>query len=192
MMHAELLTYEKAWVDYQLAGDRWYALSSPLKDVVSGDFYTDQSGTEEQEYFTPINWSKDNSRTAPSVYQRGWKGDAATMVVSTGGTEKRAIAGNWSAVYNKADEGYDAGTGFSLKVLDLPEGTNNATFRLPKADESYTYSGGTTTAPETKPITRTNANKLHITDLSKETVTSISVFSPYSLSASASFRYSVT
>lgn len=175
MLHAELLTYKKAWVDYQLEKGRWYALSSPLKDVVSGDFYTDQSGMEEQEYFTPINWSKDNSRTAPSVYQRGWKGDAAMMVVSTGGTEKRAIAGNWSAVYNKADEGYDAGTGFSLKVLDLPEGTNNATFRLPKADESYTYSGGTTTAPETDPITRTNANKLHITDLSKETVTSISV-----------------
>lgn len=176
MMHAELLTYEKAWVDYQLAGDRWYALSSPLKDVVSGDFYTDPSGMEAQEYFTPINWSdKDNSRINPSVYQRGWKGDAATMVVSTGGTEERAIAGNWSAVYNKADEGYDAGTGFSLKVLDLPEGTNNATFRLPKADESYTYSGGTTTAPGTKGITRTDVNKLHVTDLREGTVTSISV-----------------
>lgn len=177
MMHAELLDYKKAWVDYQLEKGRWYALSSPLKDVVSGDFYTDPSGTEKQEYFTPINWSdKDNSRTAPSVYQRGWKNADATMVgVSTNGTEERAIAGNWSAVYNKADEGYDAGTGFSLKVLDLPEGTNNATFRLPKADTEYTYSGGTTTAPETEPITRTNANKLHITDLSKETVTSISV-----------------
>lgn len=177
MMHAELLDYKKAWVDYQLEKGRWYALSSPLKDVVSGDFYTDPSGTEKQEYFTPINWSdKDNSRTAPSVYQRGWKDANATMVgVGSGDTGKRAIAGNWSAVYNKADEGYDAGTGFSLKVLDLPEGTNNATFRLPKADESYTYSGGTTTAPETDPITRTNANKLHITDLSKETVTSISV-----------------
>lgn len=175
MMHAELLTYEKAWVDYQLAGDRWYALSSPLKDVVSGDFYTDQSGMEEQEYFTPINWSKDNSRTNPSVYQRGWNADATMVGVGSGDTGERAIAGNWSAVYNKADEGYDAGTGFSLKVLDLPAGTNNATFRLPKADESYTYSGGTTTAPETEPITRTNANKLHITDLSKETETSISV-----------------
>lgn len=179
MMHAELLTYEKAWVDYQLAGGRWYALSSPLKDVVSGDFYTDQSGMEEQEYFTDITWSADdNSRTNPSVYQRGWK-DAnanATMVgVGSGDTGERAIAGNWSAVYNKADEKYNAGTGFSLKVLDLPEGTNNATFRLPKADTEYTYSGGTTTAQETDPITRTNANKLHITDLSEETVTSISV-----------------
>lgn len=175
MMHAELLTYEKAWVDYQLAGDRWYALSSPLKDVVSGDFYTDQSGTEEQEYFTPINWSNDNSRTAPSVYQRGWKGDAATMVgVGSGDTRERAIVGNWSAVYNKADEGYDAGTGFSLKVLDLPEGTNNATFRLPKADTKYTYSGGTT-ATETKVITRTDAHRLHVTDLNTEATTSITV-----------------
>lgn len=176
MMHAELLDYKKAWVDYQLAGGRWYALSSPLKGVVSGDFYTDQSGTEEQEYFTPINWSdNDNSRTNPSVYQRGWKDANATMVGVGNGTEKRAIAGNWSAVYNKADEKYNAGTGFSLKVLDLPEETSNATFRLPKADTEYTYSGGTTTAQETDPIIRTDANKLHITDLREGTVTSISV-----------------
>lgn len=188
MMHAELLTYEKAWVDYQLAGGRWYALSSPLKDVVSGDFYTDPSGTEKQEYFTDItfdgkingtissagNVNKDNSRTNPSVYQRGWKGDAATMVgVGSGDTGERAIAGNWSAVYNKADEGYDAGTGFSLKVLDLPAGTNNATFRLPKADTKYTYSDGTTATEGT--ITRTNANKLHVTDLNAGATTSISV-----------------
>lgn len=173
MMHAELLTYKKAWVDYQLAGDRWYALSSPLKGVVSGDFYTDQSGMEEQEYFTDITWSAtDNSRTAPSVYQRGWKDANATMVgVGSGDTGVRAIAGNWSAVYNKADEGYDAGTGFSLKVLDLPEETNNATFRLPKADESYTYSDGITATEET--ITRTNANKLHVTDLGAEATTTV-------------------
>lgn len=177
MMHAELLTYKKAWVDYQLEKGRWYALSSPLKDVVSGDFYTDPSGTEKQEYFTPINWSdKDNSRTAPSVYQRGWKDANATMVgVGSGDTGKRAIAGNWSAVYNKADEGYDAGTGFSLKVLDLPADTTGAIFRLPKADESYTYSGGTTTAQETDPITRTNANKLHVTDLNTENTSPITV-----------------
>lgn len=175
MMHAELLTYEKAWVDYQLEKDRWYALSSPLKGVVSGDFYTDPSGTEKQEYFTPINWSdNDNSRTAPSVYQRGWKRDAATMVGVGNGTEERAIVGNWSAVYNKADEKYNAGTGFSLKVLDLPEETSNATFRLPKADTKYTYSDGTTA---TSTIDRDDANKLHVTDLNAgaTTPTSISV-----------------
>lgn len=170
MKHAELLDYKKAWVDYQLAGDRWYALSSPLKGVVSGDFYTDPSGIEAQEYFTDIIWSDDNSRTNPSVYQRGWKGDAATMVVSTGGTEERAIAGNWSAVYNNADEEYNVGTGFSLKVLDLSAG--NATFRLPKADTEYTYSGGTTA---TSIIDRDDANKLHVTDLNTEATTPITV-----------------
>ena len=189
MMHAELLDYKKAWVDYQLEKGRWYALSSPLKDVVSGDFYTDPSGTEKQEYFTDItfdgkingtissagNVNEDNSRTNPSVYQRGWKGDAATMVVSTDGTEERAIVGNWSAVYNKADEKYNAGTGFSLKVLDLPEGTNNATFRLPKADTKYTYSDGITATEGT--INRDNAHTLHVTDLNAgaTTPTSISV-----------------
>lgn len=190
MKHAEYLLYNKAWVDYQLTGGRWYALSSPLKGVVSGDFYTDPSGMEAQEYFTDItfdgkingtissagNVNENNSRTNPSVYQRGWKGDDVTMVgVGSGDTGERAIAGNWSAVYNKADEGYDAGTGFSLKVLDLPEGTNNATFRLPKADTKYTYSGGTTTAQETDPITRTNANKLHVTDLNSENTSPITV-----------------
>lgn len=177
MMHAELLDYKKAWVDYQLEKGRWYALSSPLKDVVSGDFYTDPSGTEKQEYFTPINWSdKDNSRTAPSVYQRGWKGDAATMVgVGSGDTGERAIAGNWSAVYNNAEEEYNAGTGFSLKVLDLPADTTGAIFRLPKADESYTYSDGITATEGA--INRDDAHKLHVTDLNAgaTTPTSISV-----------------
>ena len=174
MMHAELLDYKKAWVDYQLTGGRWYALSSPLKNVVSGDFYTDQSGAEAQEYFKDIKWSNDNSRTNPSVYQRGWKEANATMVgVGTGEAGERAIAGNWSAVYNKADEKYDAGTGFSLKVLDLPKEVNNATFRLPKADESYTYSGGTITTEGT--ITRTYANKLHVTDLNAVATNPITV-----------------
>lgn len=176
MLHAELLDYKKAWVDYQLAGGRWYALSSPLKDVVSGDFYTDKnSGKEESEYFKDIKWSdNDNSRTNPSVYQRGWKNADATMVgVGTNGTEERAIAGNWSAVYNKADEEYNAGTGFSLKVLDLPEGTNNATFRLPKADTKYTYSDGTTATEGT--INRDNAHTLHVTDLNTEATTPITV-----------------
>lgn len=95
--------------------------------------------------------------------------------VGSGDTGERAIAGNWSAVYNKADEGYDAGTGFSLKVLDLSANTTGAIFRLPKADESYTYSGGTTTAPGPNGITRTNANKLHVTDLNTENTSPITV-----------------
>lgn len=141
MLHAEYLLYNKAWVDYQLGKGRWYTLASPLKAVYAGDFYTDKSGTEGSEYFQPIEFkygtnSTDNNRFSPSVYQRGWKGSNATMVGTPGG--ERAIAGNWSALYNKVDEAYTPGTGFSLKVQDIAD-NSSAIFRLPKADDSYTY-----------------------------------------------------
>ena len=136
MLHAEYLLYNKAWVDYQLDKGRWYTLASPLKAVYAGDFYTDGStGTEGSKYFKDITFNTtDNNRFNPSVYQRGWK---ESGLVGTPGGE-RAIAGNWSALYNKVDEAYTPGTGFSLKVQDIADNTS-ATFRLPKADGSYTY-----------------------------------------------------
>lgn len=142
MLHAEYLLYDTAWVDYQLDKGRWYTLASPLKAVYAGDFYTDKSGTEGNEYFQPIEFnygtnSTDNDRFSPSVYQRAWKGSAAMMVIGNNqNNEERAIAGNWSALYNDVAEAYTPGTGFSLKVQDV---TDSATFRLPKADLSYTY-----------------------------------------------------
>lgn len=138
MLHAEYLLYDTAWVDYQLDKDRWYTLASPLKAVYAGDFYTDKLGTEGNEYFQPIYYSEnDNSRFNPSVYQRGWKGSTTTLQLADNkGTKDVAVAGNWSALYNDVAEAYTPGTGFSLKVQDV---TGNATFRLPKADGSYTY-----------------------------------------------------
>ncbi len=159
MLHAELLTYEKAWVDYKLESDKWHTLASPLQGVVAGDFYTDsKTGTEESEYFQPIEFNttendgiEDNSRFSPSVYQRGWGKDAKMITVRDGGTTTPntvAVQGNWSAVYNNVEEAYTPGTGFSLKVLDMPTGADdNAVFRLPKADGSYSYyTNGSTTS----------------------------------------------
>lgn len=136
MLHAEYLLYDTAWVDYQLGKGRWYTLASPLKAVYAGDFYTDKSGTEGNEYFKPIYYSEsDNSRFNPSVYQRGWKGNAILQTLNNE-TKDVAISGNWSALYNDVAEAYTLGTGFSLKVQDV---TDSATFRLPKADGSYKY-----------------------------------------------------
>lgn len=139
MKHAEYLLYNKAWVDYQLGKGRWYTLASPLKAVVAGDFYTDSStGTEGSEYFKDITFNTtDNNRFNPSVYQRAWKG-SATLQTLNSETKDVAISGNWSALYNDVAEAYTPGTGFSLKVQDLPTGSQ-ALFRLPKADGSYTY-----------------------------------------------------
>lgn len=140
MLHAEYLLYDTAWVDYQLDKGRWYTLASPLKAVYAGDFYTDISGTEGSEYFKDITFNTtDNSRFSPSVYQRAWKGSAAMMVIGNNqNNEERAIAGNWSALYNDVAEAYTPGTGFSLKVQDIAD-NSSAIFRLPKADGSYKY-----------------------------------------------------
>lgn len=137
MLHAEYLLYDTAWVDYQLGKGRWYTLASPLKAVYAGDFYTDSStGTEENEYFQPIYYSEsDNNRFNPSVYQRGWKGNAILQTLNNEAKDV-AISGNWSALYNDVAEAYTPGSGFSLKVQDA---TGNVTFRLPKADGSYKY-----------------------------------------------------
>ena len=151
MLHAELLQYEKAWVDYKLESGKWHTLASPLQGVVAGDFYTDsETGTEESEYFKDIKFNttdndniEDNSRFQPSVYQRGWDKDAKMITVENTESNTVAVQGNWSAVYNNVYEEYKPGEGFSVKVLDMPkverEEVKNAIFRLPKADPSYSY-----------------------------------------------------
>lgn len=162
MLHTELLIYEKAWVDYELAKGRWYTLASPLQGVVAGDFYTDQTtGREAQEYFSPITFDGNasynkgnvkNNRFNPSVYQRGWKGQ--TFLITTGNGENTsdsknvAISGNWSSVYNDVKVDYSEGQGFSLKVQDIADGSS-ALFRLPKADDTYTYYNNDGTAGST-------------------------------------------
>ena len=187
MLHAELLQYDTAWVDYKLENGKWHTLASPLQGVVAGDFYTDSDdATEKQEYFTPITFVNDendganrendgvnynndnieNSRFSPSVYQRGW--DKEAKMVSVGETEgtSLAIQGNWSAVYNNVYEAYNPGKGFSIKVLDMPKNSNTeAIFRLPKNDDSYSYydSKGNETETSASSITREGAGKLKIT-----------------------------
>ena len=156
MLHTELLSYGKAWVDYELEKGRWYTLASPLQGVVAGDFYTDKSGKEGQAYFSDIKYDPNNNdRFNPSVYQRGWKG-SATLQTLNDGPKNVAIEGNWSSVYNDVTVPYSEGTGFSLKVQDIT--ADKALFRLPKADGSYTYynsDGSTASTPQTETITRT-------------------------------------
>lgn len=175
MLHAERLTYNKAWVDYKLNGGQWYTLASPLQNVVAGDWYTQNTGQQTTEYFKDINFNTtDYSRFQPSVYQRGWKKVANMITIGNGssnidGDRTVAIAGNWSAVYNDVTVPYEPGQGFSVKVLNLPMTENNssALFRFPKADTNYSYyqSENTTTGTNSQNITRSNPGKLESNEL---------------------------
>ncbi len=173
MKHAEYLLYDTAWVDYQLTGGRWYTLASPLQGVVAGDFYTDSStGKESSEYFKNIEFNtttndgiEDNNRFNPSVYQRAWKGNATLITTgnnSSGTSKDVAVSGNWSALYNDVTDAYTPGTGFSLKVQDLTNTDKKALFRLPKADEGYSYysQDGVTGPSEKRSVSRYKPGRL--------------------------------
>lgn len=165
MLHAEQLIYNKAWMDVSMPTKEWTLVSLPLRDVVSGDWYTSTTGTQtELPYFKDITFNdQTNDRRNPAVYQRSWD-ENATIVDSpinngngTVGFSTSTVA--WSAAYNDASVPYVAGGGYSLSARDVTGGNGTLSFRFPKADTQYDYSTGTGT------FTRNNSGKLLVSGL---------------------------
>ena len=169
MMHAELLhpEYQKAWVDYELAPNRWYTLASPLQGIVAGDWYVPSANyRQETEYYQPITFKTNrHNRFNPAVFQRGWdEGNTAIRYDNNvSGRTQNTITANWSIVYNDVTVPYTPGQGFSLKVVPKNTMTGNTLFRLPKADTEYSYYHTNGTTDHTVTIaedSRRNAGRL--------------------------------
>lgn len=162
MLHAEQLIYTKAWMDMAVPTKKWTLVSTPLRDVYAGDWYTKSTGTQaEERYFTGITFDDGGySRLDPAVYQRSWD-ENATIV--EGQTTNANVGFNtstpmWSAAYNDASVPYTAGAGFSIKAANASDGTpGSLVFRFPKADTNYEVSTGT--------IERANEGRLFISGL---------------------------
>lgn len=162
MLHAEQLIYTKAWMDMAVPTKKWTLVSTPLRDVYAGDWYTKSTGTQaEERYFTGITFGNGGySRLDPAVYQRSWDEDATIV---EGQTTNANVGFNtstpmWSAAYNDASVPYTAGAGFSIKAANASDGTaGSLVFRFPKADTDYDVSTGT--------IDRTNEGRLFISGL---------------------------
>lgn len=156
LLHAERLSYEKAWVEYALTPDRWYTLGSPLRQSYAGEWYApNNDACQATPYFKNVTYNTtDYHRFAPAVYQRSWDKAKSTLYylepysankpqearVDTT-TENIYQAANWSAVYNDVREAYSQG-GFSVKVNGIGIGAQKYTkslFRLPKEDTDYGY-----------------------------------------------------
>ncbi len=163
MLHAEQLIYTKAWMDMAVPTKKWTLVSTPLRDVYAGDWYTKATGTQaEERYFTGITFGNGGySRLDPAVYQRSWD-ENATIVESQTTTATvgfKTSTPTWSAAYNDASVPYTAGAGFSIKAANASGGTaDSLVFRFPKADTDYDeVSTGT--------IDRTNEGRLFISGL---------------------------
>ena len=178
LLHAERLTYEKAWVEYALTPDRWYTLGSPLRQSYAGEWYApNNDACQATPYFKDVTYNTtDYHRFAPAVYQRSWDKAKSTLyyldtysaenpqtanVKTT--TENIYQAANWSAVYNDVREAYSQG-GFSVKVNGIGIGAQKYTkslFRLPKEDTAYGYyTELNKTDEQTYPVDRTYHHKL--------------------------------
>lgn len=165
LRHQEELVYERAWVEYEFQANKWQLLTSPLKNVYSGDMYVPKSnGRQETEAFTAINFdggaSGIYSRVGYPIYQRSWDKTDSWVVVSNeddyrhnypadivygswGAEENKSavVLNQWSHSYNDATVAYapgDGDNGFSLRAHKRDQ-QEKALIRLPKADTSYTY-----------------------------------------------------
>lgn len=187
MLNTHLLKYNKAWVEYALESQRWYALSSPLQGVVSGDMYLPRNTAKQNTaYFYDINYDNTNySRLKPAVYQQAWDKAEATIYRLEGeqlinktppGLESETATANVARVFNWSKEYNDVKVpfginGFSVRVdvtdidgYNKEEGKRDVLLRLPKADNTYNYYMGDdeTNGSKTADLTtlRNNAGKL--------------------------------
>lgn len=157
MLHAEELLYNKAWTDVEVEPGKWTLVSTPLKDVVAGDWYVPTSGQQATEYFKDITFADGvYNRLNPAIYQRSWS-KGANIVEQGGTTTPVSFDTEWSSVYNDASVPYSAGAGFSLKAVASGQ-TTPLLFRFPKADTSYDV-------PATDLSNRNNAGKLLVSDM---------------------------
>lgn len=163
LRHQEELVYERAWVEYEFQANKWQLLTSPLKNVYSGDMYVPKgNGRQETEAFTAINFDGGESgiysRVGYPIYQRSWDKMGSMVVVSKeddyrndypadigygswGANESAVVLNQWSHSYNDATVAYapgDGDNGFSLRAHKRDQQAK-ALIRLPKADTSYTY-----------------------------------------------------
>lgn len=178
LLHAERLSYEKAWVEYALTPDRWYTLGSPLRQSYAGEWYApNNDACQATPYFKDVKYNTAHyHRFAPAVYQRSWdkanpklyylepylaNNPQEAKVDTT--TENIYQAANWSAVYNDVREAYSQG-GFSVKVNGIGIGAQKYTkslFRLPKEDTAYGYyTELNETDGKTYPVDRTYHHQL--------------------------------
>lgn len=156
------LIYRKAYVEKEMEPNKWYIVSSPLRDTYAGDMYVPKAdGRQQTEAFRPISFDETlYSRNAYPVYQRSWdKGgrevvdgvtfyEAAdhdgvlTRIDTLSDNSMNVESLYWSHVFNRMDVPYADGKGFAIKIAD--DYTSSASsplalLRLPKADTSYAY-----------------------------------------------------
>lgn len=153
VLHTQHLVYDQAWVDYQLKAGQYYLLSSPLKDIYTGDVFGKEESlvgvdAESGDYDYDQAWKLFNAvsdlapdfRFTPRVYQYGFGGLINNQTGS--GTEQLQPGDdNWTPPFNLVAQKYEAGKAFQIKMGGDGTDNGNSTYMLrwPKRYTSYGY-----------------------------------------------------
>lgn len=161
LVNTHYLHYQKAWVEFSITPGRYYMLSAPLKEMVTGDMFIPQSllgnqGTVSK--FTNLEATNSpENRFNPRILQRLW-GNSAPGRKLNGEVIVAINETNWTPPFNALKHPYTAANGFSLMADKGNLASNAMTFRFPKEHTTYSYvnaSGNPTGITES--ITRTAA-----------------------------------
>ena len=145
----QLLTYQKAWVEFEMSKGDANWLASPLKDVFAGDMYAPKgTGRQTTPAFTDIKYTDTNpgyDRWNPTFYQKAWDKGITYYDENSTAQTTAVVKSNWSIEYNDVNVPYALGKGFYASTNDFENtetdesGKQQALVRLPKADASYSY-----------------------------------------------------
>jgi len=152
LLRPHRLQYEKAWVEKELDANKWYLISSPLKNTYAGDMYVPfTNGRQETEAFQPITFNTTTySRTRYPIYQRSWGLNNGTVYVKQNDIRANSYSANlnysgvttslaeWGHTYNDVQVSYNTMTAFAIRAHKKDQ-TDKTLIRLPKADTSYDY-----------------------------------------------------
>ena len=143
--NTDYLYYDKVWVDLELSADRYYMLSAPLTDMVTGDFFVPaaMNGTQDNDLFTDLTpATSPENRFSPRVYQRLWLCSAPVNNGTTGTASETKVTYDetkWTPPFNALNQKYERGMGFSLKAAAEDLSVTKLKFRFPKTHEEYYY-----------------------------------------------------
>ena len=152
LLRQHRLEYQKAWVEMELDANKWYLVSTPLKNSYAGDMYVPfANGRQETEAFQPISFNTTNySRTKYPIYQRSWGMNNGNVYVKQNDIRANSYSANlkydtesfslveWGHAFNDVQVPYTTITGYSIRAHKKNQ-TDEALIRLPKADVSYDY-----------------------------------------------------
>ena len=144
-----LTQYNQAWVDVELESGRYYMLASPLKDMMSGDWFVNDEANRTWSTFSTLNAATyPEERIDPTIYQRLWSKNAPVMnpdgyedynkPADEVTPEVTPDETRWTPPYNSVAQDYPLGMGFSV-MAGKEKGQGLHTFRFPKAHTVYHY-----------------------------------------------------